>query len=92
MKGLSIHAYGRGFEHIEGSDSRRRFALYNTYADWNGIAQKLDLRLGRQRVYAGVGRGAFDGARAKVDLNSSFSGLAYAGVGVPGDYSVDILE
>lgn len=91
VKGLSFHAYGRGFIHTEGSDSRRRFALYNTYADWKGITSRLDLRIGRQRVFAGVGRGAFDGARANVSLPHSISVLAYAGVGVPTDYAAELM-
>jgi hypothetical protein len=90
IKGLSFHAYGRGFINSEGSDSRRRFALYNTYADWKGIARRLDLRLGRQRIFAGVGRGTFDGARATVSLPHSISVLAYAGIGVPTDYSTEV--
>jgi hypothetical protein len=91
VKGLSFHAYGRGFIHAEGSDSRRRFALYNTYADWKGIARRLDLRIGRQRIFAGVGRGAFDGARATVSLPHSVAVLVYAGIGVPTDYAADVM-
>lgn len=90
LRGLSFHAYGRGFIHTEGSDSRRRLALYNTYADWKGIAHRLDLRLGRQRIFAGVGRGTFDGARATVLLPHSISVLAYAGVAAPTDYSTQV--
>lgn len=90
VKGLSIHAYGRGFLHAEGADSRRRLALYSAYADWKGIARRLDLRLGRQRVFAGVGRGTFDGAGATVSFPRSVKLLAYAGVAAPEDRSTGV--
>jgi len=91
VKGLSFHFYGRGFVRAEGSEATRRLALYNTYADWRGIAGRLDLRLGRQRVFAGVGRAAFDGVRAEITLPRSIRFLAYAGTAVPRDYSTRLM-
>ena len=90
VKGLSFHAYGRGFIHAEDSESRRRLALYSTYADWKGIARRLDLRIGRQRVFAGVGRGTFDGAQASLSLPLSVELLAYAGAETPQDRSTRV--
>lgn len=92
IKGLSFHAYGRGFVFTEGSDSRRRLALYSVYADWKGIGRRLDMRLGRQRVLAGVGRGTIDGARAAVSLPHSISILAYAGIEAPPDRSTRVMD
>jgi hypothetical protein len=90
VEGLSFHTYGRGFVHTEGSNTRRRLALYSSYADWNGIANRLDLRLGRQRIFAGVARGTFDGARATVLLPQSVKVLAYAGLAAPQDRSTKV--
>jgi len=90
VKGLSFHAYGRGFIHTEGSDSRRRLALYSTYADWKGIAGRLNIRLGRQRIFAGVARGTFDGARATVSLPQAVKLLFYAGLEAPADRSTRV--
>jgi hypothetical protein len=50
VKGLSFHTYGRGFVHTEGSDTRRRLALYSSYADWKGVANRLDLPVARWSV------------------------------------------
>jgi hypothetical protein len=90
VRGLSFHAYGRGFVHTAGSERSRRLALYSAYADWNRIAGRLDLRLGRQRVSAGVGRGTVDGTRAVVSLPYSIKLLAYAGIVAPEDRSTDV--
>ncbi len=87
VDGISLHAYGRGFLYAEGSDVRRRLAIYSTYADWRGIGRRLDLRLGRQRILAGVGRGTIDGGRAVLSLPGSIKLLAYAGAGAPDDRS-----
>lgn len=90
VRRLSFHAYGRGFVHTEGSEGRRRLALYSAYADWNRIGGVVDLRLGRQRILAGVGRGTVDGARAVLSLPRSVTLLAYAGLEAPGDRSADL--
>jgi hypothetical protein len=87
VQGLSFHAYGRGFVHAEGSEGRTRLALYSTYADWKGIVKRLDIRFGRQRIFAGVARGTFDGGRATFSLPQSVKLLAYAGVAAPTDRS-----
>jgi hypothetical protein len=89
-KGLSFHAYGRGFLHTEGHEIRRRLALYSTYADWTRITRRLDLRLGRQRISAGVGRGTLDGTRAVVSLPHSIKVLAYLGAISPEDRSTRV--
>ncbi len=90
VRGLSFHAYGRGFVHAENSRSSSRIALYSTYADWQRIAGRLDLRLGRQRISAGVGHGTVDGARAVVSLPHSVKLLAYAGIEAPPDRGTEV--
>jgi hypothetical protein len=66
---VSLHTYLQGSMNGTpdlGSDGRVRF--YNLYLQVNNIAGAVDLSLGRQAVYAGVGNGTIDGISGRVHL------------------------
>ncbi|HVP37344.1 MAG TPA: hypothetical protein VMT04_10140 [Terriglobales bacterium] len=63
-KDLSFHTYFRSttdFSHKSSTDPSTR--IYNAYIDWKNIKKILDLKLGRQFLFAGVGNGTMDGFR-----------------------------
>jgi hypothetical protein len=63
-KNLSFHTYFRSttdFSHKNSTDPSTR--IYNAYIDWKNIKKVLDLKLGRQFLYVGVGNGTMDGLR-----------------------------
>lgn len=69
---------GRGFD----------YSLYNAYIRGTNLFDALDLKLGRQLVFAGVGRGSLDGLLLKLKAGKSkeFQLTAYGGFNTPGDY------
>jgi hypothetical protein len=50
------------------TDERNTFKVYNIYFKWRNIFDLVDLSLGRQPVYQGVGNGLIDGGSAKLKL------------------------
>jgi hypothetical protein len=60
---LSFFAYGRGAQSF-GPDHDTTGRLYNLYLDYNGLADKADLRLGRQFASNAAGFVLFDGLKA----------------------------
>lgn len=69
-----------------GDNGNVRF--YNLYLRWADIGKMLDLSLGRQAVYAGVGNGTIDGlsARARI-MNDQITATAYGGASVNDEYT-----
>jgi len=69
-----------------GDNGRVRF--YNLYLRWADIGRIVDLSVGRQAVYAGVGNGTIDGlmARAKF-LDNRLTLTGYGGSTVNSDYT-----
>ncbi len=78
---LSFHTYLQGFNDFSGpleNDGTIRF--YNFYLKYSNLYDKVDLSLGRQFVYAGVGNGTIDGGVATVRLiDSQLKILGYYG-------------
>ena len=70
---------GRGFD----------FSLYNAYIKGTNLFNLLDLKLGRQLVFSGVGRGPLDGISMKLKAGKSdeYQLSVYGGYNTPGDYS-----
>ncbi len=64
---LSFFAYGRGAQ-IIGKDDDTTGRLYSAYLDYRDLADKADLRLGRQFASNAAGFALFDGL--KVDLKN----------------------
>jgi hypothetical protein len=63
---LSLHTYLSGAMMTDQDAFTTR--VYNFYLRWASIGRALDLNLGRQAVYAGVGSGTIDGLSAKLHL------------------------
>lgn len=63
---LSLQTYFTGAISSPTEAAATRF--YNLYFRWANIEKALDLSLGRQAVYAGVGTGTIDGISAKLRL------------------------
>jgi hypothetical protein len=69
---------GRGFE----------YSLYNAYLKGSDLFGVMDMKLGRQYVYAGVGKGPIDGLLLKFKAGSKkeYQFTAYGGFNTPANY------
>ena len=78
---LSFHTYLQGFNDFSGPLEDNGFVrFYNFYLKYTNLFDKVDLSLGRQFVYAGVGNGTIDGGVATVKLlNSQLRIIGYYG-------------
>ena len=56
-----------------------RVRMYNLYFEWKNIAQRGELRLGRQPIFGGAGSGTVDGAQLKVRVAKWLRLKAYGG-------------
>lgn len=80
---LSFHSYFQGTTDLgQQADSDPRLRLYHAYLAWKDAS--YNVQVGRQRVYAGVGYGSIDGARARLK-RGRFALLLYGGALVPVD-------
>ncbi|MCJ7498119.1 MAG: hypothetical protein MUO78_08310 [candidate division Zixibacteria bacterium] len=90
-KNLYFHTYFRSttdFLHKNSTDPSTK--IYNAYLDWKDIKKILDLRLGRQYLYAGVGNGTMDGLRVDVKPIEKIKLTGYVGFQLPRERSTDI--
>lgn len=79
-KNISFHTYMYfSTDILEEANDDPRFWLYNCYLNWRKIADAVDLSLGRQRIYGGVGYGTFDGLQVKYDFKDIFRLKLYGG-------------
>jgi hypothetical protein len=63
---VSLHTSLMGTTNVTGEfGDAGRVRLYNLYLSWLNIGKSVDLHLGRQYVYAGVGNGSIDGILAQ---------------------------
>jgi hypothetical protein len=78
---LSLHTYLQGFNDFAGPLSNNpTFRLYNLYFKWANIGNMVDVSLGRQAVFAGVGNGTIDGGLASFKfLDSRYKLTGYYG-------------
>ena len=66
---LSFHTYLQGFNDFAGPvKNEGTIRFYNFYLDYTNLFEMLDISLGRQAVFAGVGNGTIDGGVASVRL------------------------
>lgn len=76
---LSLHAHfqvtGDVFNEVSG---RERYRFYSAYAQYR--PGPVDVRIGRQRIFAGVGSGTIDGVRAEVAPMARLRINGYAGL------------
>lgn len=85
-KDLSFHTYFRStsdFIHKNSTDPSTK--IYNAYIDWKNIKKVLNLRLGRQFLYAGVGNATMDGLRLDFKPKQKLQLTAYIGLQLPKD-------
>jgi len=69
---LSFHTYLQGFNDFAGPLSNNpTLRLYNLYFKWANIGDMVDVSLGRQAIFAGVGNGTVDGGLASVKFFDS---------------------
>lgn len=76
-----VKKMGRGFA----------YRFYNLYIKGSNLFNLLDIKAGRQYVYAGVGKGPIDGLYFKVKggKNKEFQFTGFGGALTPYDYSFD---
>ncbi|MGD1044096.1 MAG: hypothetical protein ABR936_02080 [Bacteroidota bacterium] len=78
---LSFHTYLQGFNDFAGPlKNEGTIRFYNFYLKYTNLFEMLDLSLGRQAIFAGVGNGTIDGGVASVRLlDSRLRVLGYYG-------------
>ncbi|MRR12346.1 hypothetical protein EG835_07760, partial [bacterium] len=82
---VSFNTYMQGAIMTDGEAGLVR--AYNMYLRWANIAQALDLTLGRQAIFGGVGYGTIDGMSAKLRLfKNRLTVSGYGGATPEGDF------
>lgn len=85
---IAFHTYMQGSTDLSSplksdssgiNDLDPRLRLFNAYFEWKNIGDMIDIRLGRQSVYAGANYGSFDGGLLKVRPSDGVQVLAYGG-------------
>jgi hypothetical protein len=86
---VSLHTYLQGAVNgtsAFGDNGRVRF--YNLYLRWANIGKAVDVNLGRQAIYAGMGSGTIDGMSARARfLQNKIVLTAYGGSTIVPDYT-----
>jgi hypothetical protein len=74
---------------IEKIDKGFNYRFYNLYVKGTNLFNVLDLKMGRQYVYAGSGKGPIDGLyfKVKAGKNKEYQLAGYGGMLTPYDYS-----
>jgi hypothetical protein len=91
---ISLHTYFQGFTGFGSAVSNGpSLRLYNFYLKASKIANILDVSLGRQPVYAGVGIGTIDGLLSRLQfVDGRVVFLGYAGAVPPPYQKVAVIE
>jgi len=91
---LSLHTYFQGFNDFAGPvKNQGRIRVYNLYAKYSGLLNVLDIGLGRQAVFGGVGNGTIDGGSATLRLfDSRLKLLGYYGSHPPSYYKLSMID
>ena len=91
---LSLHTYLQGFNDFAGPLSNNpTLRLYNLYLKWANIGNMVDVSLGRQAVFAGVGNGTIDGGLASVKfLDSRYKLTGYYGALPAERYEAKLID
>ncbi len=76
----------------EKMDSDPALRLYNMYVSARGIANMVDVRIGRMPVYAGVSWGSIDGAQLKLTPAKTVEVMVYGGGLTPPSQRTDFLH
>jgi hypothetical protein len=81
-KGFSFHTYGWGrfdFADNQYFDDRSDGELLYGYLQYADPVEGLDLRIGRQNIFAGVGNDAIDGVQLQGEMGQGLSVNVYGG-------------
>jgi hypothetical protein len=85
-KNLSFHTYFRSTtDFLNENSTDPSTKIYNAYIDWKNIKKILDLKLGRQFLYVGVGNGTMDGFRFDLKPKVKVQLTGYIGFQLPED-------
>ncbi|PLX24744.1 MAG: hypothetical protein C0600_12710 [Ignavibacteria bacterium] len=77
---ISFHTYFQGSTDFSNeAENDPRFRLFNAYLRVKNLADMIDLKIGRQAMFAGVSYGTIDGASIKARPTDGVEVLAYAG-------------
>lgn len=90
---LALKAYGQldnDFSTQLAGDGKAR--MYNLYLDWKNIAQRAEIRVGRQSIFGGVAVGTIDGAQVKVRASRWLRLKAFGGGLMPADQQVKLTD
>jgi hypothetical protein len=70
------------------SEDKFSYRFYNLYVKGTNLFDALDIKLGRQYLFAGVGRGAIDGIyfKVKAGMNKEYQITGFGGAPTPYDY------
>lgn len=92
-KNLSLHSYIQGFNDLAGPVKYDpQFRLYTFYVKASNLAEIVDVSVGRQTVFAGVGVGSMDGGMATIKLwESNIRVTGYYGILPPPMQKVELI-
>ncbi|MDP3025236.1 MAG: hypothetical protein Q8O10_06845 [candidate division Zixibacteria bacterium] len=91
IKNLSVHTYFRSTtDFLNENSTDPSTKVYNAYIDWKNIKKILDLKLGRQFLYVGVGNGTMDGFRFDLKPKVKVQLTGYVGFQLPKNRWTDI--
>jgi hypothetical protein len=93
LKNLSFHTYLQlSNDFVEQAKDDPSLWIYNFYFDYKKLLNAVDLSVGRQRIYAGVGYGTVDGLQLKYGFRDYFQFKAYIGTLAPVRTSTEIQD
>jgi len=94
QKDVSFHTYLLGFNDFGSvTSSGQAVRLYNFYLKASNVGNILDISLGRQPVYAGVGFGTIDGALSRLRfVDDKIILVGYAGAVPPPFQKVAVIQ
>ncbi len=93
LSNLSFHSYVQfSNDFAEKAVDDPRWWIYNCYFDLKNVANAIDIGLGRQRIYAGVGYGTVDGLQLQYRLKDYFKLKFYIGALAPLEKSAEIRD
>ncbi|MDZ7261224.1 MAG: hypothetical protein ONB05_03835 [candidate division KSB1 bacterium] len=91
LPNLSFHTYlNLSSDFMKKAVTDPRWWLYNCYFELRNFANKVDLSIGRQRVYAGVGYGTVDGLQVQSHFRDYFQIKFYLGTLAPLEKSLQV--
>ena len=91
---FSLHTYWQGYNDFAGEfKNKGQYRLYNLYLRATNLFDVVDITLGRQPVFAGVGTGTIDGGLAALKFfESQLKIVGYVGSLPPPLQKADIID